>query len=256
MAESTMRQQLIDAKKRLYRWMKYRLTRPAPPPLPFDITGPVVVVGSAPQANRPEGLDGRYTVITVNGSQSVAARWGIEVPDITMMMFNQIEGTTHNAREVRRVLSGRRTRALYVLLWRKNERERLERGLASFDYRYDHLYIVDRYERMALLDRVAGLHSLEIDAESKCSNGINAVLYALHHGASAVIIAGIDPSSAGHAYNDAGLARLHVRMDRIILQRLLDAGRPVFTADPQVSRATGIPLWNAERAACVTGRAA
>ncbi|WP_202865537.1 hypothetical protein [Pigmentiphaga sp. H8] len=256
MTASKMRQRFIDTKKRLYRWMKYRLTRPAPPPLPFDIKGPVVVVGSAPRASRPVGLDGGYAIITVNGSQAVAARWGIEVPDITMMMFNQIEGTTHNAREVRRVLGGRRTRALYVLLWRKSERERLERGLASFDYRYDHLYIVDRYERMALLDKVAGLHSLEIDAESKCSNGINAVLYALHHGAPAVIISGIDPGSAGHAYNDAGLARLHVRMDLIILQRLLDAGRPIFTADPQVARATGIPLWDEGCAQRVTGRAA
>ncbi|OVZ62827.1 membrane-anchored protein [Pigmentiphaga sp. NML080357] len=247
---------LVDTKKLVYRWIKYRLVRPEPPPSPFRFTGPAVVVGSAPVSHCPAGMDDSFSVITVNGSQSITSQWGIEVPDITMMMFNQIEGTTHNAREVRRVLSGRRTRALFVLLWRKNERERLERGLASFNYRYDHLYIVDRYERMALLDKVAGLRSLEIDAESKCSNGVNAVLFALYHGAPAVIITGINPNSSGHAYNDAGLSRLHVRMDTIILRRLLEAGRPIYTADPEVARETGIPLWNAALTETLPAKAA
>ncbi|MDX3907065.1 MAG: hypothetical protein QHC78_15365 [Pigmentiphaga sp.] len=229
----------------MYRWIKFRLTRPLPPPAPFDLAGPVVVVGSAPVSHPPAGLDHRFSVITVNGSQSVTAKWGITVPDITMMMFNQIEGTTHNAREVRRVLSGQRTRALFVLLWRKEERARLERGLKAFDYGYEHLYIVDRYERMALLDKVAGVRSLELNAESKCSNGVYAVLFALYHHAPAVIISGINPNSSGHAYNDTGLARLHVHMDKTILQRLLAAGQPIFTADPMVAEETGIPLWTA-----------
>lgn len=239
---------ITNAKKRIYRWIKYRLTRPAPPPLLRGFQGPAVVVGSAPVSHRPDGLDDTYCTITINGSQSATARWGIAVPDITMMMFNQIEGTAYNPREVRRVLRGQRTRALYLLLWRKNERERLERGLAAFDYGYDDLYIVDRYERMALLDKVAGMLTLEIDAPSKCSNGINAVLFALHHGAPAVILTGIDPGSAGHAYNDTGMERLHVHMDSVVLQRLLAAGRPIYTADPEVADATGIPLWTAEHA--------
>lgn len=235
---------MLGMKRRLYRSIKYRLLRPVPPPLPFDFTGPVVVVGSAPVSNRPAGIDDSFSIITVNGSQSVTSQWGVAVPDITMLMFNQVEGTTHNAHEVRRVLSGQRTRALFVLLWRKNDRARLEHGLKSFNYKYDYLYIVDRYERMALLDKVAGFRSLELDAESKCSNGVNAVLFALYHEAPAVIITGINPGSSGHAYNNTGLARLHVQMDRIVLQRLLAAGRPIFTSDPVVASETGIPIWN------------
>ncbi|MFK3968493.1 membrane-anchored protein [Ensifer adhaerens] len=235
---------ISDTRKRIYRNMKYRLMRPAPPSTPSPFIGPVVVVGSAPVSHKPAGFNENFTVITVNGSQSVSAGWGVEVPAVTMMMFNQVDGTTPNAVEVRRVLKGRRTGALYVLLWRKDDRRRLEEGLRAFDYSYDTLQIVDRYERMALLDRVAGLRSLELDADSKCSNGMNAVLFALHNGAPAVIITGINPNSAGHVYNQAGLIRLHTQMDKHLVAKLLQAGRPIYTADPLVSEELGIPLWN------------
>ncbi|MBB4189532.1 hypothetical protein GGE07_006221 [Sinorhizobium terangae] len=181
----------------------------------------------------------------MNGSQSVIAKWGVDAPDITMMMFNQVEGTTPNAVEVRRVLTRQRTGTLYVFLWRKDDRARLEEGLRAFDYQYDRLEIVDRYERMALLDRVANLRSLEMDADSKCSNGMNAVLFALYNGAPAVIITGINPNSTGHVYNSAGLTRLHVHMDKVLVSKLVSEGRPVFTADPSVSEELGIPLWTA-----------
>lgn len=235
---------ISDTRKRIYRNTKYRLMRPAPPAAPVPFRGPVVVVGSAPVSHKPAGFNENFTVITVNGSQSVSAGWGVEIPAVTMMMFNQVEGTTPNAVEVRRVLKGRRTGALYVLLWRKDDRQRLEEGLRAFDYSYDTLQIVDRYERMALLDRVAGLRSLELDADSKCSNGMNAVLFALHNGAPAVIITGINPNSAGHVYNQAGLTRLHTQMDKQLVAKLLEAGRPIYTADPLVSEELGIPLWN------------
>jgi hypothetical protein len=235
-----------DTRKRLYRSLKYRLTRPAPPTAPSRFAGPVVVVGSAPTSHKPAGFDDTFSVVTVNGSQSVIVGWGVDAPDVTMMMFNQVEGTTTNAIEVRRVLRGRKTGTLYVLLWRKNDRERLEKGLQAFDYKYDRLQIVDRYERMALLDRVAGMRSLEMDADSKCSNGMNAVLFALYNGAPAVIITGINPNSAGHAYNKVGLSRLHVQMDKMVLDKLIEAGRPIFTADPHVAEELGIPLWTGQ----------
>ncbi|RVH36115.1 membrane-anchored protein [Sinorhizobium meliloti] len=235
---------ISDARKRIYRNLKYRITRPDPPAAPFRFNSPVVVVGSAPVSNRPAGLDERFRIITVNGSQSVIAKWGVDAPDITMMMFNQVEGTTANAIEVRRVLKGQRTGTLYVFLWRKDDRARLEEGLRAFDYKYDRLEIVDRYERMALLDRVADLHSLEMDADSKCSNGMNAVLFALYNGAPAVIVTGINPNSSGHVYNSTGLKRLHVQMDTVLVSKLISEGRPIFTADPPVSEELGIPLWS------------
>ncbi|MBO9096826.1 MULTISPECIES: membrane-anchored protein [unclassified Rhizobium] len=232
-----------DLKKLLYRNIKYRLTRPSPPTVTPRFEGPVLVVGSAPVSHKPADFDDRFRVVTINGSQAVTEAWGIEEPDVTFVQFNQIEGTNTNAVEVRRVLNGKRTGALFVLLWRKDERERLERGLQAFNYKPRTLTIVDRYERMALLDRVVGRKSFEMDTDSKCSNGINAVLFALYNGSTAVIITGINPNSGGHAYNQVNLSRQHVRMDQEILVRLMQQGYPVFTTDPSVSESIGLPLW-------------
>lgn len=234
---------LVQTRQRLHRSLKYRLSRPTPPACAHAFKGPVVVVGSAPVIHKPDGWDEDFSVITINGSQSAIRAWGVDVPDITFMMFNQVEGTNTNAVEVRRVLSGQRTRSLYVLLWRKNARQRLVNGLKAFSYGYDELVIVDRYERMALLDRMTGRKNTEVRTEDKCSNGLNAVLFALHHGAPQVIITGINPNSTGHSYNQTGLARAHVQMDKTIIEQLLADGRPLFTADPLVSRDLGIPLW-------------
>lgn len=232
-----------DLKKMLYRNIKYRLTKPSPPVVSPRFDGPVLVVGSAPISHKPADFDESFRVVTINGSQSVTKGWGIDVPDVTLLQFNQIEGTNTNAVEVRRVLSGERTRTLFVLLWRKDDRPRLEKGLRAFNYSYDRLTIVDRYERMALLGRVVKTQSLEMDADSKCSNGINAVLFALYNGATAVIITGINPRSGGHAYNQVNLSRQHVKMDEEVLLKLLKQGYPIFTADPAVSEAIGLPLW-------------
>lgn len=231
-----------EAKTRLYRRIKYNLLRPRPPASPLNLDGPVVVVGSAPISHKPAGFDARYRVITVNGAQMVTAKWGLEKPDITFMMFNQVRGTNTNAIEVRRVLRGQRTGALYVLLWREGLAS-LKEGLEAFDYRYDSLHMVDRYQRMALLDRVCGFRSDELEAEAKCSNGINAALFALYHGAPAVILSGISPHTSGHAYNQENLPRLHKDMDQKALQALRSRDYPIFTADPDVAEASGLPLW-------------
>ncbi|MDL2400464.1 membrane-anchored protein [Rhizobium mayense] len=232
-----------DIKRHIYRRIKYWLWRPKPPTLVERFSGPVLVVGSAPVSHKPADFDGTFKVITINGSQVVTKAWGIEAPDVAFVQFNQIEGTNTNAVEVRRVLNGERAKKLYVLLWRKS-RERLENGLKAFDYRYDDLEIVDRYKRMALLDRVGGVKCSELGADDKCSNGINAVLFALYNGATAVIITGINPDSGGHIYNQVNLARLHIQRDREILLRLMERGYPVFTADPTVSESLGLPLWD------------
>lgn len=249
-----MAAQFSELKKHYYRQIKYHLTRPKPPMLAERFDGPVLVVGSAPVSNKPVDLDESFKVITINGSQTVTKGWGIAAPDVTLVQFNQIEGTNTNAIEVRRVLNGERTKMLYVLLWRK-ERERLEEGLRKFNYGYGKLEIVDRYKRMALLDRVGGVKCSELGADDKCSNGINAVLFAIYNGATEVIITGINPDSGGHVYNTENLTRLHVRKDREVLERLLERGYPVFTTDPAVSESIGLPLWTGRAKAGRTAEA-
>ncbi len=97
----TVRRKVFEAKQWLYRFMKYLWLRPKPWVDPTLANKKVVVVGSAPMSSKPVGLDGSYRVITINAAQQALQGWGISNPDITVMMFNQIEGENTNAREVR-----------------------------------------------------------------------------------------------------------------------------------------------------------
>jgi hypothetical protein len=237
-----MASSFAEKKTLLLRRLKYMLRRPKPPMLEAPFNGPVVVVGSAPVSHIPVGFDPTFQVITINGSQAVTKKWGIAVPDITFMQYRQLDGLNTNALEVRRVLRGERTGMLYVLLWRKGMKS-LNEHLKAFDYSYDRVQIVNRYERIALVEKVCGLQVFELDAMSKCSNGVIAVLFALLNGATDVIISGINPNSTGHIYNRENLSRLHVQMDREMLLALVRQGYPVYTADPEVAQSVGLPLW-------------
>lgn len=229
---------------KLRRSLVYRLWKPRTPTHPHSFSGPVVVVGSAPISNVPDGFNKSFHVISVNGSQNVVDKWGIDAPDATFMQFNQIEGQTTNALHVRQVLRGKRTGLLYVVRWPKSTKD-LRAGLAAFDYTYDTLRILHRYKRMAMYEAVMGKLNLEIDDDMKFSNGITAVFYAILNGARSVIITGIDPQSSGHVYNNSNLKRLHAGTDGQILQTLIARGYPLFTADIDVSNRIGLPLWKA-----------
>lgn len=233
---------LFRAKQWTYRLFKYLIKRPKPFVDP-ELNGKVVVVlGSAPAATIPTGMNSTYRLITINGSQQALDNWGDFSPNVTIMMFNQIEGTNANALEVRRVLNGRRTGKLLLMLWR-HDKNRLETGLSAFNYGYKELIIIDRYSRVSLVRAVAGLLNFELDASSKFSNGIIGVLHALHSGAAAVVISGINPSSTGHAYNTAGLHRKHSGPDMSLIKRLVRLGFPIYTSDNHVADSTGLPLW-------------
>ncbi|MBB3147357.1 hypothetical protein FHS21_003777 [Phyllobacterium trifolii] len=201
-----------------------------------------MIVGSAPISTIPAGFGTQFHVITVNGSQSILDRWGVDVPDATFMQFNQVEGQTTNALHVRKVLDGKRTRLLYVVRWPKSL-DVLKQGLAAFNYSYDHVKVINRFKRMAMYEAVMGDLNVEIDDNMKFSNGITAVFYAILSDAKVVIISGINPDSSGHVYNDANLKRLHAGTDKQILQALIDRGYPIYTADHEVAKNSGLPLW-------------
>lgn len=220
----------------------YAFSRPKTPCYGKQFPGPVVIVGSAPVANKPSGLDDSFTIISVNASQHNAKKWGISVPDITFLQNNQIEGTNENAVNVRRVLSGERTRLLYILRW-PYDFNRLQTGLDSIDYKYDKIELLNRFERMALHKRVMGEFNLEIGVGTKFSNGIAAVFYAILNGADQIILSGINPNSNGHAYSSGNLKRHHVSVDREIVAKLLAKGYRIYTADPDVAEQLHIPFW-------------
>lgn len=235
-------------KNAIYRYLKYHLVRPRAPELRPELEGrTVVVVGSAPHSTRPLGWDASFRVMTINASQVAASAWLSETPDVTLMQYNQIEGQTPTALEVRRVLRGKKTGTLFVLHW-QHGMPRLEQGLAHFDYGFRQLRLIGRYERIALMHRCLGQLNLELEAASKWSNGIVGAALALHSGAQCVILSGINPMSTGHAYNELGLPRLHASTDLEALNAMRAAGYPVFTADAAVAQATGIPLWQGRAA--------
>lgn len=236
---------LAYLKATLFRKIKYLLRRPKPPKLLKPFSGPVVVVGSAPNSNKPIGMNEHYQIITINGSQAAIKQWGIPKPDFTFLQHRPLHGDDVYSKEVRRVLTGERTGTLYVLLWRDGI-QKLNENLRRFDYGYDDVQIVNRYERIALVRKVAARQILEKNESEKLSNGVIAVLFALHHQASAVIISGINPHSTGHAYNQNNATRKHTQTDGDILVELSKKGHPLFTADPHVSETLGIPLWNGD----------
>lgn len=233
-------------RKYAYRRAKYHLISPQVPEVSEVLQGKTaIVIGSAPFSSRPAGWNESFRVITVNASQIAAAGWLDQRPDITLMQFNQVEGTNASAREVRRVLENQRTGKLIVLHWRHDLR-RLEQGLGRFGYQYDDLTVMSRYERIALMRKITGKLNLELEAETKWSNGIVGAALAIASGAESVILTGINPLSTGHAYNDLGHSRLHTAMDMDALRGFLARGYPIFTADRHVAEKTGLPFWSGQ----------
>lgn len=219
------------------------MTAPRAPHLDHLLAGcTAVIVGSAPFSTRPTGWDNSFRVLTVNASQMAARDWLTERPDITLMQFNQIEGTNPSAHEVRRVLKGQSTGLLCMLHWR-HDIARLDRGLAAIGYGYDTLRLISRYERIQLMREATGRLNLELDIDTKWSNGIVAAALALQSGASRAILTGINPHSTGHAYSGLGLTRLHAQADLQALRMFIDRGNAIYTADPSVAASTGLPLW-------------
>ncbi len=238
-------QKLMDFKTWLFRYLKFVVVRPKPWSDASIKGRRVVVVGSAPNSAKPFDFDESYMLISVNASQIVAKNWGVTKPDITLIMFHQIEGNSTNAKEVRRLLKGERTGHLCMLLWR-HDLERLKQGLRRIGFGYDKLTMVDRLSRVALVRAVTGKLNFEITPESKYSNGVIAVMLALHSGAERVVISGINPASTGHIYNGENLHRKHSGPDLDALKQMQQAGLPVYTADPAVAAATGLTLWQSE----------
>jgi len=238
---------LIRLKRHANRWLRYRLAAPLVPNLAQLFRGKnVVVVGSAPFSTEPHGWDDSFRVLTINASQVAAQAWLKQVPDVTLMQFNQIEGLNPAAVQVRKVLEHQRTGLLCILNWR-HDLKRLQRGIDAFHYSYDELKLISRHERIALMHRMTGRLNLEMEGEAKWSNGIVGAALAINSGAANVILTGIDPLSKGHNYNSLDLSRMHKETDLEALQTFCEQRLPIFTADPHVALSTNLLLWPPER---------
>lgn len=250
-AQKPLRKRLFDHPLLVVkRKLLYRLLPPQAPRHPVRLTKPVLIVGSAPVSNPPLGFQrDAFTLFTVNGSQTVTARWGMGTPDATFLYVNQLEATKPNALAVRAILTGQETDLLWIVRAHRTMEE-LRCNIAAFNYRCRDLRTMTRHQRMALYEAVMGVPNFEMHLEEKFSTGITAVLYALHNGAPAVIITGIDPGSHGHVYNKLNIDRMHISSDRSALLALSALGFPLYTSDPHVADSLGLPLWTGQVGRC------
>lgn len=208
---------------------------PTPGRLP-RIEGPVFLLGSAPGSAPPPGASDDWTLVTVNGSQCIAAQWGM-LPTMTLFGLSFVQTTKAN-REARKVLVGRGTTDLLCV---GAPRHYFHYKFVTWKMRYS-------YERLTILtphDRekiTASLIGRGREASGKASNGVFLALLCVYLGASKVVMAGFSFSRQGHAYNQKNLVRKHSEADATLLISAREAGLPLYTNDREFSAEAGLPL--------------
>lgn len=197
---------------------------------------PAVVLGSGPNARPPDGVE-NWALLTVNGSQSLAAGWVKSDPDLTLF-GTTVLGMRPSNREAQAVLRGLHTRLLVMV------RDGSNPLLHSFNlwrigYRYDRRVLLSTTQRASVFEAVLGK---SLGSVAKPSNGIFLVLIALHLGAPKILMTGFSLSQAGHGYSAANHPRNHAGADGSILAELARRGAPVFANDPDFARESGLRL--------------
>lgn len=197
---------------------------------------PAVVLGSGPNARPPDGVED-WALLTVNGSQSLAAGWAKSDPDMTLF-GTTVLGMRPSNREAQAVLRGRHTRLLVMV------RDGSNPLLHSFNlwrigYRYDRRVLLTTAQRAEIFESVLGK---ALGSVAKPSNGIFLVLIALHLGAPKVLMTGFSLSKAGHGYNEANHPRNHAGADASILAELARREAPVFANDAEFANESGLRL--------------
>lgn len=197
---------------------------------------PAIVLGSGPSARPPADLP-QWALLTVNGSQALAAGWSRSDPDLTLF-GTTVLGMRASNRAAQAVLRGRHTRLLVMV------RDGSNPLLHSFNlwrtgYRYDQRVLLSTADRAAIFEAVLGSALASV---AKPSNGIFLVLIALYLGAPKVLMTGFSLSTAGHGYNQSSHPRNHAGADAGILAELARRGAPVFTNNEQFARESGLRL--------------
>ncbi|MDB5587589.1 MAG: hypothetical protein JWP26_2559 [Devosia sp.] len=209
------------------------------------ITGPAVVVGSAPNPHPPKGLNDNWFVISVNASQVTAEQFGLPRPDLSILRDNIFfRGNVFVPTEIHdalwAALRGRQT-AHAVAIMGSSEDKGATAQLAIHDYRADSVTELDRHVRGAVIMEMTGLSHVGLSAG--ISNGIFAALLAVKLGANPVVMSGFSFTPGWHFAKDVAVPRGHVQPDRAVLKAMVDRGYPVFASDPDFAKNSGLPLW-------------
>lgn len=207
------------------------------------VSGPCLVLGSAPEPRLPDGFDESWTLVTVNASQAGLKQLGCDrVPDLTVMS-GQMLGRKPANLAGQEAIRGQRTRHLILIERGALDRDESVAVLARHRFSYDQITTITSDERSKIVLEVLKKPLALGDGNEKVSTGMFAALLACYLGARPIVLAGFSLEQAGHSYDDRGLHREHVEYDHVALSYIGHRGLPFFAVDERFAKQSGRPQW-------------
>lgn len=191
---------------------------------------PWLIFGAAPDPTLPANIDPGTVLLCLNNAGATAAKLGLPPADITMRAWKK---EWESVRGIKMPLMLWLTdkswrRVTYERLWLPRQVKKVRPLMRS--------------ERAAINDHVLGTEIAEVGIERKPSNGIFAIAYAIFLDVPKITFCGISTQKTGHSYNAADAPRRHIDEDLYALQHIARAYPHVYTSEPDMSEAAGLPL--------------
>lgn len=210
------------------------------------ISGPALVVGSAPNPMRPEGIDANWFRISVNASQLVLSHFGLPEPHLTIFQ-PKIKFNDENRQAYWRALAGCGTGHLLFMVNGKNDGT-IAPFLASRGYRAPRISNVREVTKTAVVADITGRYLLSpFVGQRSVSNGIFAAMLALKLGARPVVMSGFSMEDGYFHADQIPAKRNHVAPDLLACKTAKERNWPLYVSDPAFAAVTGLPLWQAEQ---------
>ncbi|UCI05688.1 hypothetical protein [Mesorhizobium sp. B1-1-8] len=209
------------------------------------VTGPALVMGSAPNFRLPEGYDADWALVTVNASQLLAETFGLPVPDVALIRRGILVGEGEQDFYKRDLLKGRQAKHLIIPVWPDVE-DKLKAGCRTFNYRYDTLQALTQWQLANIIWRLSGKYHVSRRWHRKISTGVFAIMLARFAGFAPVVVSGFSLSQAGHGYDTRNAFRYHADEDAALLRLVVGRGEPIYAEDRDFAAETGLPLWQGQ----------
>jgi hypothetical protein len=209
------------------------------------VTGPALVMGSAPNFRLPKGHGADWALVTVNASQLLAETFGLPVPDIALIRRGIFVGKSEQDFYKRDLLQGRQAKHLIIPVWSDVE-DKLKAGCRTCNYRYDTLQALTKWQLANIVWRLSGKFHVSLGWHRKISTGALAIMLARFAGFAPVVVSGFSLSQAGHGYDSRNAFRYHADEDADLLRRVVRRGEPVYAEDRDFAAESGLPLWQGQ----------
>ncbi|RWB65575.1 hypothetical protein [Mesorhizobium sp.] len=206
------------------------------------VTGPALVMGSAPNFRLPRGHDSHWALVTVNASQLLAETFGLPIPDIALIRRGILIGAGGQDIYKRDLLKGRQAKHLIIPVWQDVE-DKLKASCCTFNYRYDTLQALTKWQLANIVWRLSGKYHVSGGWHRKISTGAFAIILARFAGFAPVVVSGFSLSQAGHGYDTRNAFRYHADEDAALLRRVVRRGEPIYAEDRDFAAESGLTLW-------------